>query len=81
MAGGENAGIVPCLKCAGPAHRTHEGQEDDYYKCSECGSEFGIDWSCDGPPKRPCWPISGEEAEKIREMVTLAQGTRRTSKE
>jgi len=43
MAGGENAAIVPCLKCAGPAHRTYEGQEDDHYRCSECGFEFGID--------------------------------------
>ena len=38
MAGETNASIVPCLRCAGAAHRTAEGQEDDQYKCSECGT-------------------------------------------
>jgi len=75
MAGGANAAIVPCLKCAGPAHRTYEGQEDDHYRCSECGSEFGIDWSVEGPPETPRWPISEEEAKKIREMAALVLGT------
>lgn len=70
MAGGVNAAIVPCRKCAGPAHRTSEGTEDDYYMCSKCGDKFGIDWSVDGPPQSPCWPISEEEAKKIRKMAT-----------
>ncbi len=78
MAGGVNAAIFPCLRCAGPAHRTYEGQEDDHYRCSECGSEFNIDWSYDGPPQSPCWPISEEETEKIRKMA--AQVFRRRSK-
>ena len=81
MAGGVNATIVPCLKCAGPAHRTCEGMEDDHYRCSECGSEFGIDWSYNGPPQSPCWPISKEEAEKIREMAALAFKTGGRTKE
>jgi hypothetical protein len=38
--------------------------------CSECGDKFGIDWSVDGPPQSPCWPISEEEAKKIRKMAT-----------
>lgn len=71
MAGGGNAAIVPCMKCAGRANRTCEGQEDDHYRCSECGFEFGIDWSQDGPPETPRWPISEEEAQEIREKATL----------
>jgi hypothetical protein len=70
MAGGVNAAIVPCWKCAGPAQRTCEGREDDHYRCSECGSEFGVDWSYDGPPQTPCWPVSKEKAEEIRKMPT-----------
>lgn len=69
MAGGVNAAIVPCLKCAGAAQRTSEGQENNFYKCGECGLEFGIDWSGDGPPPTPCWPISAEDAESRRRMV------------
>jgi len=71
MAGGRNAAIVPCLHCAGAAHRLTEGMEDDSYRCSECGREFGIDWSYDGPPQTPRWPISEEEAKEIRRMATL----------
>lgn len=80
MAGGANAVIVPCLKCAGPAHRIHEGQENDHYRCSECGFEFCIDWSYDGPPETPRWPISEEEAEEIRKMAALVYGTGEASK-
>lgn len=69
MSGGPHAAIVPCLKCAGPANRTSEGLEDDYYRCSQCGYTFGIDWSYDGPPQRPCWPISEQEAETIRKTA------------
>lgn len=65
MADGANAAIVPCLKCAEPAHRTYEGPEDDRYRCSEHSFEFAMDWSYDGPPQRPRWPSSEEEAEKI----------------
>jgi hypothetical protein len=68
MAGGVNAAIVPCWKCAGPAHRVYEGFEDDHYKCGECDFGFGIDWSRSGPPQSPCWPISEEEASQIREL-------------
>lgn len=69
MAGGMNAAIVPCMRCAGPAHRTSEGVENDYYKCDECGYGFGIDWSYEGPPREPCWPISEEEALERRAMA------------
>ena len=71
MAGGIFATIVPCLRCAGAAQRTAEGQEDDHYKCRECGNVFLIDWSYDGPPQRPCWPISEEEARNIRRIARL----------
>ena len=67
MAGGINAAIVPCLRCVGPANRTSECLENDYYKCNDCGYGFGIDWEYDGPPQKPCWPISEEEAEKRRQ--------------
>ena len=60
MAGGTNAAIVPCLRCAG-----------DNNKCSACGKNFGINWSYDGPPQRPCWPISEEEAKNIRRLARL----------
>lgn len=69
MAGGVNAAIVPCMRCAGAAHRTSEGLENDYYKCEECGYGFGIDWSYEGPPREPCWPISEEEARERRAMA------------
>lgn len=69
MAGGINAATVPCLKCAGEARRTSEGQENDFYMCAECGFGFGIDWFNDGPPPAPCWPISEEEAEERREAA------------
>lgn len=66
MAGGINAAVVPCLRCVGPAQRTAEGLENDYYECAECGFSFGIDWAYDGPPRKPCWPISAEDAERRR---------------
>jgi hypothetical protein len=40
--------------------------EDDYYECRECGLKFGIDWFYDGPPQKPCRPISAEQAEERR---------------
>jgi hypothetical protein len=79
MAGGVNAAIVPCGKCAGPSHRTYEGQEDDHYRCSECGYTFGIDWHVDGPPQYPCWPISEEKAEEIRKTAVQIFGVLRKS--
>jgi hypothetical protein len=66
MAGGTYAVTVPCLKCAGPALRTAEGQENDYYTCAHCGLSFGIDWMAGGPPLTPCWPISEEDAQDRR---------------
>ncbi|MDQ3908565.1 MAG: hypothetical protein M3268_09515 [Acidobacteriota bacterium] len=69
MAGGVNAAVVPCLRCAGRAERTSEGIENDYYECRECGLKFGIDWFYDGPPQQPCWPISEEEAEERRRQA------------
>jgi hypothetical protein len=71
MAGGEHAAVVPCLRCAGPSDRIHEGLEDDHYRCRECHCEFAIDWSYDGPPETPCWPISKEEAEKRRKIAEV----------
>lgn len=66
MAGGMYAEVVPCIWCAGESRRTHEGQENDSYNCLECGKSFMIDWSYDGPPRSPRWPISAEEAERRR---------------
>jgi hypothetical protein len=71
MAGGINAAVVPCMKCLGRADRTSEGLETDYYVCSECGHGYGIDWSHGGPPQRPCWPLSEEEAKEARRMIDL----------
>jgi hypothetical protein len=79
MAGGVNAAVVPCGKCAGPAHRTYEGQEDDHYRCGECGYSFLIDWHVDGPPQNPCWPVSEEKAEEIRKMAAQVFGVLRKS--
>ncbi len=55
MAGGPHAAIVPCIRCLGPADRTHEGLETDRYRCRECGTDFLIDWS-DGAPTEDRWP-------------------------
>lgn len=62
MAGGKYAVAVPCLKCAKRADRNYEGLENDYYRCSVCGYEFGIDWASAGAPLKPCWLISDAEA-------------------
>ncbi len=69
MAGGVNAAVVPCLQCAERAVRISEGLENDYYRCSACGYEFGIDWSYDGPPPMPCWPISQEEVAERKKLA------------
>ena len=71
MAGGVNAAIVPCIKCVGRADRTSVGLENDWYKCSECGHKFGIDWSHCGPPQTPRWPLTEEEAEEARRIIEL----------
>lgn len=76
MAGGIYAAAVPCLKCAGRADRIYEGLEDDYYRCSACDYEFGIDWASAGPPLKPCWPISEAEAAERRSWATHVVGTR-----
>ena len=54
MAGGAHAAFVFCPRCAGKAARTHEGIEDDAYRCTACRHEFSIDWS-EGAPLRACW--------------------------
>ena len=69
MAGGEHAAIVPCVRCLGPSNRIYEGLEDDHYRCRECHCEFAVDWSYDGLPEKPCWPISQEEAEERRKIA------------
>jgi hypothetical protein len=82
MAGGINAATVPCLKCAGAAGRTSEGLENDYYECAACGFRFGIDWYYEGPPQKPCWPISEEEAERRRREADLVfRALKRDSKD
>jgi hypothetical protein len=68
MAGGPNAEVVPCMTCFGRSVRTSEGLEDDYYRC-ENGHVFGIDWSYDGPPGKPCWPPSAEEREAFQSAL------------
>jgi len=50
MAGGENAEYVPCGKCSARAIRVSEGIETDWYRCTQCAAEFGIDWDGKGPP-------------------------------
>ena len=60
MAGGENAEYAPCGKCSAKAIRVTEGIETDWYRCTECAAEFGIDWDVEGPPDEPCWPPSEE---------------------
>lgn len=59
MAGGPQAAIVPCYICLDdhtltPAHRVHEGQESDVYRCAR-GHDFSIDWAR-GPATEPQWP-------------------------
>jgi hypothetical protein len=71
MAGGPNAAAVPCFRCAGRAERTGEGQEDDRYRCTACGLEFGIDWAYTGPPDHPRWPPGEEEAARIRQAWAM----------
>lgn len=71
MAGGPNANVVMCLKCTEKANRISEGLEDDYYECEMCGYRFGIDWSLDGPPEKPCWPPSPEEIEAAKKVGAL----------
>ena len=74
MAGGINAAVVPCLQCVERADRISEGQENDYYRCSSCGYKFGIDWSHNGQPQKPCWPISEEEAAERKKMAAQMFG-------
>ncbi len=70
MAGGPNAQIVPCWRCAGAADRIAEGLETDYFRCRVCGHEFGICFDegmgGGGPPDRPLYPPTPEDAEAIR---------------
>lgn len=48
--------VVPCIHCFGPAARLSVGQETDYYYCTRCAKQFGIDWSNSPPVTSPCWP-------------------------
>lgn len=67
MAGGMYAAAVPCLRCAERADRVVDGLETDYYRCTACGYQFGIDWATSGPPQTPCWPISPADAQARRQ--------------
>lgn len=58
MAGGPNAAVIPCIKCAGKANRLSEGLETDLYECEACQLRFLIDWSRDGPPEKPRLPLT-----------------------
>lgn len=72
MAGGPHAAIVPCLRCAGPAHRTGEGLETDWYECADCGYTLGIDWDAGGgPPESLRWPPTEEEVAEIKRVAAL----------
>lgn len=78
MAGGIYAAIVPCPRCSERADRIYEGLEDDHYRCSACGCEFGIDWASAGVPLKPCWPISelcSEPWFRTTALGTLHQGS------
>jgi hypothetical protein len=61
----------------GPSDRIYEGLEDDHYRCRECGCEFAVDWSYDGPPQKPCWPISEEAAEERRKIANIIYPNRK----
>ncbi len=73
MAGGIYAAAVPCLKCAGRADRIYEGLEDDYYRCSACGYEFGIDWSYAGAPSAPAGPLPRQLGGEVGRHMSSAQ--------
>ncbi len=48
MAGGPNASVAPCMRCADPADRITEGWETDLNRCRSCGIKFGIDFEAEG---------------------------------
>ncbi len=77
MAGGPNAAIIPCRHCAGPARRTHDGLETDWYECA-CGWKMGIDWEHGGPPKRPLWPITDRQRRAIEAIALMTDRDRRS---
>lgn len=56
--------------CAGPADRTRDGLETDWYSCRDCGESFGICFDPSaggsGPPDEPLYPPPPELAESIR---------------
>ena len=76
MAGGVHAAAVPCIKCAQRADRVSEGLEDDYYQCHACGYQFVIDWSVEGPPQQPCWPITPATAPGRKTLAAQLFGVR-----
>src|SRR5262245_52867881 len=71
MAGGENAAAVPCWECAERADRFREGIETDWYRCTSCRHEFGIDYEYSGPPDAPLWPPTPEERESILQAAMM----------
>ena len=73
MAGGENAEYVPCGRCAAKANRESEGIETDRYQCTECATEFGIDWDGEGPPAEPCWPPSAKWLAEFHRFRTIME--------
>ena len=62
------------MRCAGPADRTHEGLETDWYACRACGERFGICFDASGgsaPPDEPMYPPTAEERAAIRRFNGL----------
>lgn len=72
MAGGENAAAVACWECAERADRFREGMETDWYRCSSCRHEFGIDFEYSGPPDAALWPPTTEERARILQSALMA---------
>ena len=75
MAGGPFGDVATCMTCAGPSDRTSEGLETDWYLCRDCGATFGLCFDegagGGGPPTKPLYPPSAEEAARIKKFGAL----------
>ena len=65
MAGGPNAAVAGCWRCAELANRVSEGIESDGYLCASCGYQFSIDFFSSGPPSEPLWPLTPRQKAEI----------------
>ena len=69
MAGGPNAAVIACWRCAEPAPRVREGLETDTFRCATCGFQISLDFDASGPPAKPMWPPTPEEKAAILEAA------------